>query len=73
MKDLVIKISSLEEKVALSTIEFDSNPTKKMSRHLAAQHKKLYKLYVKAYKANIISYTKLMSLIINKYNISEVH
>ena len=72
MKDLVIKISSLEEKVVLATVEFDSNPTKKMSRYLAAQHKKLYKLYVKAYKANIISYTKLMSLIVNKYNISEV-
>lgn len=65
-------VSKMELKVGEAEVRFQTNPTKRGARKCLKLGKKMYALYEKAYKMNLITATRLMALSISKINV-EVH
>lgn len=66
---LLSLITQMELKVGEAEVKFQTNPTKRGARECFKLSKKLYPLYEKAYKMNLISFTRLMALTISKINV----
>ena len=58
-------ILSAEVAEKIANTRFDAEPTKANARKATAAHKKLDKLYNKAYKQGILSYAELVCLVSN--------
>lgn len=66
---LVSLITQMELKVGEAEVRFQMNPTKRGARECFKLSKKMNALYVKAFKMNLITATRLMALSISKINV----
>lgn len=66
---LLSLITQMELKVGEAEVRFQTNPTKRGARECFKLSKKMYALYEKAYKMNLITATRLMALSISKINV----